>query len=86
MSKKITALALCVILSSTAFAATPPKHDSKMKPQYTDDWYYVYNDTNHMLKLRVGNWFPTPYTISPHSYAYVHQTTKHQDIHIEKVY
>ncbi|HLD16745.1 MAG TPA: hypothetical protein VJB02_03420 [Coxiellaceae bacterium] len=47
--------------------------------------FIIYNDTNRVVTISVGNFFPTPYTIRPHGSRYVTVSTNNQNIHIETV-
>jgi hypothetical protein len=43
------------------------------------------NDTDRTVEIRVGNFFPTPYTISPHSSRWVTVSTDNQNISISSI-
>lgn len=48
-------------------------------------YFTAYNDTNKTVTIGVGNYFPTPYKISPHSSAWVSVSSNNQNIHIKDI-
>lgn len=51
------------------------------------DWgfFYAYNNTEHVVTMGVGNFFPTPYVIQPNSWRFVTVSTNNQDIRITNI-
>jgi len=48
--------------------------------------FWVYNDCPKTIKIEVGNYVPTPYTIPSHQSKWVYETGSDlQDIHISEV-
>ena len=47
--------------------------------------FIAYNDTDHTVTIRVGNFIPTEYKISPHSSELIFVSTDNQNIHISKI-
>lgn len=63
--------------------ARPAIH-TKLMP--TSGSFIAYNDTSAFVEIKVGNFFPTPYTISPHSSRWIFVSTDNQNIKISKVF
>jgi len=47
--------------------------------------FFAYNDTDRVVTIGVGDFFPTTYVINPHSSQLVIVSTDNQAIHIKKV-
>lgn len=48
--------------------------------------FIIYNNTFRAVEIGVGNFFPTPYTIYPHSARWVFVSTDNQNISINNIY
>ena len=48
--------------------------------------FVAYNDTGYIVNIKVGNFFPTPYTIYPHSSRWVFVSTDNQNITISDIF
>lgn len=57
----------------------------KATPGSSGGWFTVYNETDYIVSIAVGNFIPTPYTISPHNSKWVSVSTDNQDIHIKYI-
>ena len=47
--------------------------------------FFAYNDTDHTVTIKVGNFIPTSYKITPHGSELIFVSTNNQNIHISEV-
>ena len=78
--------------SCIAAVSHPPKNNAKnqMTASATNTniksgFFYLTNNTNRMVTVSVGNFFPTPYTLGAYGIASVYVSTDNQNIYIDSV-
>lgn len=70
---------LVIAITATALCA------SAANPKKSGGFFFAYNDTDRSVTIGVGNFFPSEYTIDPHSYRTVFVSTDNQNIHIKSI-
>lgn len=48
-------------------------------------YFFAYNDTDRLVTIAVGNFWPTAYEIKPHDWKIVFVSTDNQNIHIKQI-
>lgn len=64
-----------IVFSASVFAKTEVK----------SGYFNITNNTDKVVKVGVGNWFPTQYTVGPHATVPVFVSTDNQNIQINGV-
>jgi hypothetical protein len=62
-----------------------PAIKPRLKPM-SGGSFIAYNDTGYVVNMKVGNFFPTPYTIYPYSSRWIFVSTDNQNISISDIY
>lgn len=76
--KKLGLAFLITSLITPTVIAAQPKPEAKSKAGF----FTAYNRTDREVKIAVGNWFPSEYTIGPRNSRYIPVSTDNQDIQI----
>ena len=71
----------------TAVDISAESDDLKKDPiaNLNGGYFFAYNNTDYLVTIGVGDFFPTKYVIEPHDRRFVFVSTNNQNIHIDDI-
>lgn len=74
-----------LLVSSVVVASVVFSTGVFAKVEAKSGYFNITNNTDKVVKVGVGNWFPTQYTVGPHATVPVYVSTDNQNIQINGV-